>query len=456
MEQVKKKRAKKRYKGAVIGLSIATGVLALSTIGLAVVNNVNMSTSMQMESQLDNVYKKSLYDLVESVNNAEIKLSKVLSTNDKDYQKKLLTEVVQNAELAENSISSLPITQNSLADSVKIINQMGGYSSTVLENLATESKLSKEEVENLSKIHASLINIKSKLDEYLKKTQTGYSFTRESMQLQDDQNSFTVKLSMMKEISVDYPTMIYDGPFSDSENDYIVKGLKGEVVSKSDAENSVVRCFKNISKIEYAGEINSNFQTFNYAIDTTDDHDIFVQVSKIGGHILTVSGYNNIEKENIIDIDQGEKIALDFVAQNGISQAEVVWEDVLGHEAYFNIAPIQNGIILYPDLVKVKVDLTSGTVIGYDATGYFINHIDRNLEGETKDQEYAKKYLPEDFEFENGRKVLAPLDYSREVVCYEFKTVKDGETYYFYINAVNGRTENILKVVETSDGAKLM
>lgn len=450
------KQENKSQKGWIIGLSIATGVLALSTTGLAVATGVNMSQSMQFQTELENVYQKNLYDLVEGVNNAEIKLSKAISSDDKDYQKKMLAEVVKNSQLAESAISSLPITQNSLADSVKFINQLGGYSTTVIENLASEANLSEDEKQNLNKLHSSLVKIKDKLNEYVDKVQKGANIVSEDIKLNGDENSLTVKLSTFKEVSVDYPTMIYDGPFSDSETNYVVKGLKGNTITKEDAYNSVVKHFKNISDINYAGEINSNFETINYELNTTDGHNLFVQVSKIGGNILTVSGYQDGTADNEINSEDGKKIALDFVKSNGINNPSCVWEDKLGKEAYFNIAPTQNGIILYPDLVKVKVDLSTGTVIGYDATSYFINHVERNLIGDFIDEQEASGYVPKGYVATNGRLVLAPLEYSREVVCYEFVSEKDGETYYFYINAISGKLENVLKVLETSDGAKLM
>ena len=443
-------------RGVIIGLSIATGALALTSVGLGIVNGVYMSQSGQYQTELENVYQKNLYELVEGINNAEIKLSKAINSNEKDYQKKMLAEVVKNAQLAESAIASLPITQNSLADSVKFINQLGGYSTTVIENLASENELNDVEKENLSKLHSSLVQIKDRLNDYIDKIQQGYTIVGENIKLKGDNNDFTVKLSMFKEISVDYPTMIYDGPFSESETDYVVKGLKGNVVTKEDAYNNVVKCFKNLSKVEYAGEINSNFETFNFDISTSDGHSLFAQVSKIGGHILTVSGYHDNDVSNKVDMEEAKKVALDFVKLNGIENAECVWEDAFGEEAYFNIAPVQSGIILYPDLVKVKMDLSTGTVIGYDATSYFISHVSRNLQAEYISSDEAVKAVPTGFTTSEGRLALAPLDYGREIVCYEFMSEKNGSEYYFYINAVSGKLENILKVLETDDGAKLM
>lgn len=457
MKKENEKIKDRRKNGWIIGLSISTGALALTSVGLAVANNNNMNIASEYETQLENVYQKNLYDLVEGVNNAEIKLSKAINSNEKDYQKKMLAEVVKNSQLTESAISSLPITQNSLADSVKFINQLGGYSTTVMESLASESELSDEEKDNLAKLHTSLVELKSKLNEYMQKLKKGeVSITSDNLKLQDDSNSFTVNLSMVKDVSVEYPTMIYDGPFSDSETDYVVRGLSGKEVDKSGAYNSVVKCFKNIANLEYAGEIKSNFETINFNLETTDDHNLFVQVSKIGGHILTVSGYHEGDVNSKVEMEEAKKIALDFAKSNGAVNAECVWSDVLGDEAYFNIAPVQNGIILYPDLVKVKIDLATGTIIGYDATSYFINHIERNLTGDFISSSEAAKSIPQDFTIGEGRLSLAPLDYGREVVCYEFESNRNGEIYYFYVNAISGKLENVLKVIETSDGAKLM
>ena len=462
MSEIKKERRKDRRKmdgksKAIVALSITTGALALTSLGLALTSSTYMSDVSNYESQLENVYQKNLYDLVEGVNNAEIKLSKAINSNEKDFQKKMLAEVVKNAQLTESAISSLPITQNSLADSVKFINQLGGYSTTVMENLASQSELSVTEKENLTKLHHSLKEMKQKLNNYMQKLQKGeVEITSDNIKLQDNSNSFTVSLSMVKDVSIEYPTMIYDGPFSDSETDYVVRGLSGDEIDRNFAKNSITKCFKNISKIENAGEIKSNFHTLNFNIETTDEHNLFVQVSKIGGHILTVSGHHQGTVNNSIDIEDAKVIALDFAKANGIENAECVWKDAAMDEAYFNIAPVVNGIILYPDLVKVKVDIKTGTVTGYDATTYFINHVERNLSGSYLSSADAKQNLPKGFDYEDARLCLVPLDYGREVICYEYKAIKDDETYYFYTNAVNGKLENILKVIESQEGAKLM
>ena len=453
---VDSKREKRFPKSVVIGLSVALGVLGLSTIGLGIAYGCMASTTNDYAIQLENVYQKNLYDLVESVNNTETKLSKILASNSSTYQKKLLAEIAQNSELAENSIASLPISQNSLADSVKFINQMGGYTQTLADQISQGKNLSSQDLSTLSKLQQSVNDMKAQINKFVKKVQQNYSILDQSFNLDGDFNNFTIEISKIKGEGVDYPVMIYDGPFADSTLDKTVKGLKGDTLTEQECQKEVEKCFKNCAEISYSGEINSRFETYTYHVTNSDSQVLFVQVSKVGGHVITVSGQGSTSGVKNITEEDAKNIALDFAKQNGVENPQIVWIESVNNHIYLNIAPTENDIILYPDLVKVKVDMASGTVIGYDATNYFINHIPRALKKTGHNANEFKSNLPKDMTVKNQRLVLAPLDYNREVICFEYECEKEGATYYFYLNAENGEEENVLKVIQTDDSSKLM
>lgn len=453
---VDSKREKRFPKSVVIGLSVAVSVLGLSTIGLGIAYGCMASTTNDYAIQLENVYQKNLYDLVESVNNTETKLSKILASNSSTYQKKLLAEIAQNSELAENSIASLPISQNSLADSVKFINQMGGYTQTLADQISQGKNLSSQDLSTLSKLQQSVNDMKAQINKFVKKVQQNYSILDQSFNLDGDFNNFTIEISKIKGEGVDYPVMIYDGPFADSTLDKTVKGLKGDTLTEQECQKEVEKCFKNCAEISYSGEINSRFETYTYHVTNSDSQVLFVQVSKVGGHVITVSGQGSTSGVKNITEEDAKNIALDFAKQNGVENPQIVWIESVNNHIYLNIAPTENDIILYPDLVKVKVDMASGTVIGYDATNYFINHIPRALKKTGHNANEFKSNLPKDMTVKNQRLVLAPLDYNREVICFEYECEKEGATYYFYLNAENGEEENVLKVIQTDDSSKLM
>ncbi len=44
----------------------------------------------------------------------------------------------------------------------------------------------------------------------------------------------------------------------------------------------------------------------------------------------------------------------------------------------FNFVYKEQNITIYPDLVKVKVALDNGEIVGFDASTYYLNHHNRN------------------------------------------------------------------------------
>lgn len=449
------KKENKRKNGVIIGLSIATGVLALSTLGFGIGYGVTLSQANNYSIQLENVYRRNYYELVESVNSTDMKISKLLASSSEEYQAKMLTEISQSAKEMQSNVASLPLSSDAITTSVRFINQMSGYTQILEEKLAQGGTLSESDLQTLNEMHDVLTEMKRYLNRMSQDMSEGYSIIDASSRTSGDFDEFTSEFAQMKSSGTDYPTMIYDGPFSDSVVNKKIVGLNGSEISKEEAYQKVDSLFKNIVNLQYQGESEGNFSTYNFTLLNSDNSKLYVQVTKIGGHILTVSGNAETDAAKI-DIEQAEKIALDFAKENGVENAEIVWSEVLNAQAYFNITPKQDEIILYPDLVKVKVDLEFGDVIGYDAMTYFTNHTNRTLTKVAVSKSDANKKVSDTFEIKGERVVLAPLDYNREVLCYEIEAERNGATYYIYINAETGVEENILKVVKTSDGSKLM
>ena len=457
-EEKQEKSTKKAIKvknGVIIGLAVSTGILGLSVIGLGIGVGVTASRMDEYGNRLEAVYQQSFYDLVDNVNNAEINLSKALASNTASYQKKMLAEVSDNANNAQNNFASLPLTQSSLNDCVQLLNQVSGYTSTLTEKLAAGENLTSSERETLDKLHSVLVEIKAELNKLSVKVRQGYNILDNSLNLDTD-NNFTLDLSKIKLVDVEYPTMIYDGPFSDSVTNVAVKGLNDAKLGKEEVKEKITKLFKNIVSLEFEQDTIGRFETYNYRLKTSDNTMLYIQAAQKGGHVLTVSGSSGNDGEVTVDMTSAQTIAIEFAKANGIENPYVVWTDQIGSDGYFNIAPTQDGIVLYPDLVKVKVDLNNGNVIGYDATTYFTNHVDRTLEKATYSMDSARAKLPDGFIIKSERIVLAPLDYNREVLCFEFACDNDDNEYYFYINAQTGTDENILRVIKTENGNKLL
>lgn len=453
-DSLAKKNINKKNKTIKV-LAFSSSILALSTVGFGVGYGIMTAQSNSYRTSLENIYEKNFYNLLDSINTAENDLSKVLASEASSYQSKMLNSVAKASNEAQISVSGLPLTQGDIYDMVRMVNQIYGYTSTLSDKIAKGESLSESEIATLEDVYQNLLILKNELNDFARKMNNGYSILDESLYNSDGTNNFTQIISQMSDVDVKYPTMIYDGPFSDSVVNSEIKGLSGSNVSQEQASQKINNHFKNLTELSYQELTKGKFETYNFRAKNSDNESLYIQVTKTGGHILTVSGAGK-QGSATIDKSQAEKIALEFATNNGVENAKVVWSDQLYEDLYLNIAPVQSGIILYPDLVKVKINLVTGTVVGYDATPYFTNHTSRTLSQGVLTKSEAESKIPASFTIVQTRKSLSPLDYNREVVCYEVEATKDENTYYFYFNVENGETENILKVIKTDNGNLLM
>lgn len=438
-------------------LIIVTIILSIAVVALGILYGISLSSLNNFQTSLENVYQKNFYELVDEVNNAETKLNKVLASNSNTYRSKLLKEVSKNASEAQTRLNMLPYSINGLSDTISFVNQLSGYTETLAKNLDKGEKIDEKDQETLEKVYESVVNIKKSLNSMSKQMWEGYNITSSSLKLDGDYNSLTSDMSAMNGEDIEYPTMIYDGPFSDSQVNKEVKGLNFSEVSMETAKNNLGKILTNISvdNLKFNGESSGHFQTYDFSYEDENGVYTFAQVTKKGGKLLTLSS-QNIYKTKKLELANAEKIALDFAKKAGIESMKVVWSDVVGDDAFINLAPVIDGVIIYPDLVKVKVDLAKGDVLGFEASSYYMNHVNRKILPTRITESVAKAKIYSGLYVKDSRLALIPLEYGEEVLCYEFICSMNGNTYYVYINAVNGAEENILKVIQTDNGNLLM
>ena len=121
-----------------------------------------------------------------------------------------------------------------------------------------------------------------------------------------------------------------------------------------------------------------------------------------------------------------------------------------------NYADVQDNIVMYPDLIKVKVALDNGDVLGIETTGYLSNYEERKNKKTIISKEEAKKDLNKDLNIISEGLAIIPTEFKTEILCYEFKGKVDEREFLVYINAENGREENVLVIKNTPNGILTM
>lgn len=423
--------------GAIVGLSVA---LYFSQ------DKIEMQASYQRE--MESVYARAYYDLLDGANDIDVTMSKFTAASTPEKQQSLLYELWSAATLAEESLSTFEGSDEGVKTATKFVNQLGDYSLYLARKLADGKDITASEKETLQKLRPMTGVLKKALKTVQGELDEGRLFLDEDGVL----SNFSAAFSEFTEPSLDYPEMIYDGPFSDSLETKEARALEKEAEITSEAGAAkITEMFPSATDVNFIGRYEGKIPTMNYSF-TLDGAAAYIQLSVKGGKVIN---YNRAaaDSASAASLKNATASAVAFAEKLGYSGLEVVWSATAQGVTFVNLAPVENGIILYPDLIKVKLS-QDGAVLGLDSTHHAYNHGVRKLPAPVIGESEARNKVTLDV-VGDGRLALIPQDETRETLCYEFECQEDG-TYFIYIDAATGKEAEILYVVDSEQGTVLM
>ena len=159
----------------------------------------------------------------------------------------------------------------------------------------------------------------------------------------------------------------------------------------------------------------------------------------------------DILSEIITEEEAGTK-AKEFLDYKGFTNMKETYYLKQEGIVTINYAYVQDNETMYPDLIKLKVALDNGEVLGIETTGYLNNHTQRDISNVKITEEQAKANLNDDLEITSNGLAVIPTEWQTEILCYEFKGKVEDREFLVYINAENGREEDILIITNTPNG----
>ena len=440
-----------------IVLWVVSAVLLLTATAFAVAYFVTASNEKNYKNQLEFVYEKSFYELVDNVNNLEINLSKLNSANSQTYQADLVDKLVQQSNQAQDNLASLPIDEQAISKTIGFINSTNGYCTSLAVQLAKGQPLTDDQKYSIEALYESAQNVKQEVNRFATLLTNDYNIVENTkFKSQMNQSGISKQFSSLEEPSVEYPQLIYDGPFSDSVLNKEIKGLSKNEYTKVQAQEVVKKEIFDYKTISYEGMTEGKFVTYNFALTFADDSTGYVQVTKNGGFILSYNRTHNIEHFHKSQ-EECVQIAEKFVADLGLTNMKSVWyADAEGY-MYVNLAyTIDDKTVVYPDLIKIKVAMDKGLVVGLEGMTYAYNHTERPTQKAKITSEQAQKQVTPELDVQKTTLCIIPNEYVGETLAYEMQATKNGMQFYAYVDAQTGELIRIMRVVETDDGNLLM
>ena len=411
----------------------------------------------------ENLYNQSLYELAYYMDNVKNYLAKATISTSAANGAETLTNVWREANLAQTYLSMLPIQAHELENTEKFLNQVSDYSYSLSRKSFQGENLSDEDLENLEELHKYSIEINNVVNQIsfdlnagnLKwKDLTGNRDVDFAQQVNSDFNL----ASSLEENLHQYSGLIYDGAYSEHIVSQEKKGLKGNEISEEDAKNKAIEIIgkNNIQEItNYGLSENAPVPSYTFNIKNKNQENITLSISKKGGFIVYMNSDKQVDYEKI-GIEEANKKSKEYLEKNGFSNMQQTYYLKNNGVMTINYAYSQDGVLMYPDLIKVKVALDDGQILGIETTGYLNNHTERNISKVKISKEQAREKLNKKLNIQGEVLAVIPTEWKTEILCYEFKGKIEDTEYLVYINAENGEEEQILIITNTPNGQLAM
>ena len=453
-ETTMEKREKQRTTVAIIVITLLA-VLSGVFVALYVTAKAGRNDAEERYNALaESTYRKSYYSLLYNMDGLEGATNKLTVASGKALKQEYLGDITSYATAAAENMSDFTPEEGGDSKILKFINQTGDFAKYLDDKLNKGGSMTEADSKTIDEIAVAVREIKGALASLSAEVEGGdFSFVNT---LREEDSNFNRTLRSFEEKDVDYPSMIYDGPFSDSLSDRTPKALTGEPVSEDSVRAVVVKVLglAETTDISVKSGSKTYFETYDCEAETPAGKG-YVTVAKSGGFPVSFSLPEMTETAVNVDASVAETVAETYLREIGFDGMKAVWASLYDNVYYINLAAYRDGVILYPDLVKVKVGAESGNVIGMEALNYIYNHEERTLASAIVTEQEALEAISEYIELSSCRLALVPTKGGGETLTYEFFGTKGEDKYFVYVDAESGEELKIMRVLDGERGLLL-
>lgn len=432
---------------------IATTAIAIIIAVILGYNLFNQKKSYAITKENDN--NMAFYQVVGYVQNVKTYLAKSMVSKSAEHGAEILTHVWREANLALSYLGMLPIESQELENTEKFLNQVSEYSYALSRKNIDGSGLTDEDINKIKELYNYSNDLSNTLNEMADELNNGTLKWSDLMNNTEGSDIAEVStFDVIEENFHEYTGLIYDGAFSEHITSSDKKGLTGDEIDEENAKKKAEDFIgkDKIKETKSNGYVeNGSIPVYRFEMITHDNKTIGISISKKGGHVVFLNYNRDVNEEKITEQDAVQK-GKEYLAEKGFKDMQETCYMKDNGFITVNYAYKQNDVVIYADLIKVKIALDNGEVIGLETTGYLNCHYDRNIPKNKISIEDARKHLSDKIQVTSEGLAMIPTEWKTEKFCYEFKGKIEDVDFIAYINAESGEEEDILIVTNTPNG----
>ncbi len=410
------------------------------------------------KTDLEYAYRRALNDLCDYVSGLHSTLEKAAYVNTPMLQNTVCAKLMEQSGGAKAAMAILPFSQERGGQISRFLAQVGDYALALSRKVSSGKQLSKEELQSFltmeeyaRRLNEALSEMQTELDE--KEGEIGR--TQSVLNNVDDLSSlpeFDDGLEETVREFTQFPSLLYDGPFSDhiARREALFLQDKSEVTREEAQKRAAAFLDCTPEELQDGGETGTALASFVFLCGEKR-----ICVTKKGGEIAYCKSSLSPREENLSE-QEAVKAARKLLEAAGISSLQESYTLKSEQRCTINFSYVTEDelqVMCYPDLIKVSIELEKGSLVEYDASGYLMNHHERQLQAPILDQEEAVQNKSPLLNDKSSRLALIPTPGLHEVLCWEYLCENEkGQEFLLYLNAQSGMEEQLYLMQETPGG----
>jgi len=450
-------------------------ILYTSAVTIIVVFSTTFAILMFLErldyrNYLQGQYSKNMYELISSVQNIRINLGKAAIVGSREQSIVVFEEIFRFSATANDKLHSLPIDQSVVGDTSEFLTQVGDFCYSLAKASSEGKDLNDKEYGVIDELELQSYTLQEQLNGVLSDINDGKvkwgeirkKSTSVFAKVGDDLVNEKFK-GIQKQI-VQYPALIYDGPFSDNILEIKPKIMSQKEVSESEAAKVIKNVFgkdksgkeqiESIENIAVQGKTRIPSYTFHVTFKGRDKSDgkTVIEVSKNGGRIVYLLDNRSIGKPTL-DINKAIEGGSTFIGKIGYKNMEPTYTLNYENTAVVSYVYNQGEVVIYPDQVKLKIALDDGSIIGIESEKFLVSHVEkRQITAPKITVAKAQERVGKRLKINKISLAIIPTEMNKEVLCYEFLGTYKEKDFIVYINANTGYEQRIMEIIDTPNG----
>ncbi|MBO4693340.1 MAG: germination protein YpeB [Clostridia bacterium] len=409
-----------------------------------------MNSTKRYRQIIQNNYAGAFDELSTNLNDISTNLTKISYVATPKQMATYASEIYSQSQLAKGALYKLPTGDNDLSTVYKFLSQVGNYTLSVSKDVISGKEVTDKQREELQ----SLSNAAKAITDAIEEAGVSYNnaeyWTKEiegKLKNTIADNNIGSAFGELESTLSDYPTLIYDGPYSDhilEKKPLMIANAKE--FSKEQAR-SVAKKATGDKKISYQDRQNGKIDCYRF-----QSKNATATVSKNGGYIVYMRKSRAVGDHNLSYEKMLQK-AQEYLENMGFTDMIDTYYFTDSGICVINFAFLDGETICYTDLIKVGVAVDNGEIMLIETAGYLTNHTSRTFEDFGTSPEQAGDIISNLLTVEKTSIALIPTNGGGEVRCYEFSCKnEEGSDIIVYINTKNLDVEQVYILLKTDGG----